>query len=244
MLARRDITAKYRQTLLGTAWILGGPLVSAGLFTFVFGRVAKLPSNGFPYFAFSFAGLFGWNLFSTMLGNVSSSLNSNSSLISKVYFPRLVLPLSTNGSTFISTGIAFCMMMVILVLYGIGFSINLLLLPFWLLLAMMLAMGLGLGFGAVAVSYRDVNYVTPMFTQLLLYLSPVAYGIEAVPQDLRRFYLLNPFTTIVSGCRWSLLGEASLSKWAIVYTVVLAVSVLILGMAIFTRLESNFADVI
>jgi lipopolysaccharide transport system permease protein len=218
--------------------------VSAGLFTFVFGRVAKLPSNGFPYFAFSYAGLLGWGLFSTMLSNVSSSLNSNSTLISKIYFPRLVLPFSTNGSTFISTGISFAMMLVILAIYDIGFSVRILVLPFWLLLAMMLAMGLGLAFGSSAVLYRDVNYLTPMFTQLLLFLSPVAYGIEAVPQDLRRLYLLNPFTTIVSGCRWSLLGEASLSKWAIVYTSVLALGVLSIGLANFARLESSFADVI
>jgi lipopolysaccharide transport system permease protein len=244
VLSRRNITVKYRQTVLGTAWLFGGPLVSAGLFTFVFGRVAKLPSDGVPYFAFSYAGLLGWNFFSTILSAVATSLSSNEGLISKIYFPRLVLPLSTTASTLVNTAISFGIMLALLVIYHIGFTLHLLVLPFWLLLAMMFAMGIGLVLAAGSVSYRDVNYVTPMFTQLFLYLSPVAYGLTAVPAELRGWYLLNPLTTIIEGCRWSLLGSASLSGWAIAYTVVLAVSILAGGLAIFARLESSFADVI
>jgi len=244
LLGRRDITVRYRQTVLGSVWIFTGPLVSAGLFTFVFGRVAKLPSGGVPYFAFSYAGLLGWNLFSSTLSGASTSLNSNSSLISKIYFPRLVLPLASVASTLINTAISFGMMLVVLVAYGIGFSTHMLLLPVWLLLAMVLAIGMGLIFTAFAVRYRDVNYVTTVFTSLLLYLSPVAYSTSAVPAELRRFYLLNPLTTIVEGCRWSLLGDANLSPWAIAYTVALSAGALIIGAAVFTRLEWGFADVI
>ena len=244
LLSRRDITVKYRQTVLGSAWIFAGPLVSAGLFTFVFGRVADLPSEGFPYFVFSYAGLLGWNLFSNTLSSVTSSLTNNAALLSKIYFPRLVLPLSTVLSTLVNTAISFGVMLALIQAYDIGFTARLLMLPAWLLLAMVLAMGIGLVLAAAAVSYRDISYMTPIFTSLFLYLSPVAYSTDAVPHELRVFYLFNPLTTIVEGCRWSLLGGASQPTWAIVYTIALALGALIVGMALFTRLESSFADVI
>jgi lipopolysaccharide transport system permease protein len=244
LLSRRDITARYRQTVLGTVWIFSGPLVTAGLFSFVFGRVAGLPSDGDPYFAFSYAGLLGWNLFANTLSNASTSLNSNSGLISKIYFPRLVIPLSTAPSTLLNTAISFGIMLVLLLIYDIGYSLQMLMLPVWLLLAVTLAIGIGLILTAFAVSYRDVNYITPIFTSLLMYLSPVAYSTEAVPANLRNLYLLNPLTSIVEGFRWSLLGDASLSVWGISYTVALTLVALIVGLAIFARLESKFADVI
>lgn len=244
LLGRRDITAKYRQTVLGTVWIFGGPVVTAVLFAFVFGRVADLPSGGFPYFVFSYAGLLGWNLFSSTLGNVASSINTNSSLVTKIYFPRLVLPLSAVASTLVNLAISFCIMLVFLLAFDIGFSTQLVLLPFWLLLAFLLAMGIGLVLTAFAVTYRDVNYVTPVFTSLLLYLSPVAYSVEAVPENLQSLYLLNPLTTIIEGCRWSLLGSGSLTAWAIVYTVVVTIVSFIVGLVVFTRRQQGFADVI
>lgn len=244
LLSRRDITVRYRQTVLGTVYIFTGPLVSAGLFTFVFGRVADLPSDGVPYFAFSYAGLIGWNLFSSALSKVSTSLNTNSDLITKIYFPRLALPLSTIPATLINTAISFGVMLVLLFFYDIPPTLRLLVLPLWLLLAAMLAIGIGCVLTAVAVSLRDVNYLTPIFTSLLLYLSPVAYSSDAVPEDLRDLYLLNPLTTIVEGCRWSLLGTANLSGWGVVYTVALTVGFLIAGMTTFARLESGYADVI
>jgi lipopolysaccharide transport system permease protein len=244
LLSRRSITVKYRQTLLGTIWVFGGPIVSAGLFTFVFGNVAKLPSNGVPYFAFSYAGLLSWNVFSNVLSNASTSLTTNSTLITKIYFPRLVLPLSSIAPVIINLGISFVIMLVILLLYGIPVTVNILLLPFWLLLAFMLSMGLGLILGAASVPYRDVNYLTPMFTQIVMYLSPVAYSTEAVPAHLQKFFLLNPITTIVEGTRWSVLGNAHISKWALVYTIVLSVGTLVGGMSFFSRLESSIADVV
>ena len=244
LLSRRDITVRYRQTVLGTVWIFAGPLVSAGLFTFVFGRVADLPSDGVPYFAFSYAGLLGWNLFANTLSKASASLTANSALISKIYFPRLALPLSTVPSTLINTGISFVVMLVLLVTYDIGFSVKLLVLPFWILLTLVLAMGIGIALTAVSVSYRDINYLTPVFTSLLMYLSPVAYSSDAVPADLRGLYLLNPLTTIVEGFRWSLLGTSNVSTGGVVYSVVLALVLLIVGLAVFARLESSYADVI
>ena len=244
LLGRRDITAKYRQTVLGVIWIFGGPLVTSVLFAFVFGRVAELPSAGFPYFVFSYAGLLGWNFFSGTLGSVSSSISSNSSLITKIYFPRLVLPLSTVASTLLNLAVSFGIMLMLLAAFGIAISWHLVVLPAWLLLALLLAMGVGLVLGAFAVKYRDVNYLIPVFTALLMYVSPVAYSIDAVPKSLRTLVLLNPLTTIVEGCRWALLGRASLTGWAVGYTVAVTLASLIAGLVVFVRRESTFADVI
>jgi lipopolysaccharide transport system permease protein len=244
LLGRRDITVRYRQTVLGTIWIFAGTLVTAGLFSFVFGRVADLPSGGVPYFAFSYAGLLAWNLFSNTLSNASTSLNPNSSLISKIFFPRLVLPLSTLFSTLVTTVISVGVMIVLLVVYRIELTPQILLLPVWLGLALVLAMGVALALTALSVSYRDINYITPVLTSVLLYLSPVAYSIDAVPANLRDLILLNPLSTIVEGTRWSVLGTGSLTGWAIAYTVVVTVAALIGGLTVFARLESSFADVI
>jgi lipopolysaccharide transport system permease protein len=244
LLGRRDITVRYRQTVLGTIWIFASTLVTAGLFTFVFGRVADLPTGGVPYFAFSYAGLLAWNLFSNTVTSASTSLNPNASLISKIYFPRLVLPLSTLASTLVTTLISCGVMVVVLIAYGIALTPQILLLPVWLALALILSMGISLALTALSVSYRDINYITPVLTSVLLYLSPVAYSIEAVPANLRNLILLNPLSTIVEGTRWSVLGTGSLTGWAIVYTVVVSVGALVGGLAVFARLESSFADVI
>lgn len=244
LLNRRDITTRYRQTTLGTAWIFVSPLLSAGLFTFVFGHVAKLNSEGFPYFVFSYAGLLGWNLLSGALTGASSSLNSNSGLITKIYFPRLVLPLTTMATSLINTAISVAVMFVLLIVYGIGFSPHLLLLPAWLVLAIVLGLGIGLVLTSISVKHRDVSQATPVLLSLLLYLTPVAYSLSEVPQNLQTLYLLNPAATIVEGCRWSLLGEGNLAGWAILYTVVLSIVLLVFGMMLFTRLEWTYADVI
>jgi lipopolysaccharide transport system permease protein len=244
LLSRRDITVKYRQTILGTLWIFTGPLVSAGLFTFVFGRVAGMSSDGVPYFAFSYAGMLGWTLFSETLLGASKSLTQNTGLVSKIYFPRLILPLSTVASALIITAISLGLMAVLLVFYDIGFSLRMLWLPAWLLLALALAIGIAFALTAVAVSYRDVNYLTPVIVPLLLYLTPVGYSSGGVPHDLRYFYLLNPVATIVDGVRWSVLGRSFPSTWTIVYTVALALGALVGGLMVFARQETKFADVI
>ena len=245
MLGRRDITVRYRQTVLGTLWIFTGPLVSAGLFSLVFGRVASLPSDGVPYFVFSYAGLLTWSLFSGILSSISTSVASSSALITKVYFPRLVVPFATLPSTLLNTAISFVVMLVLLAISGVGFSLQILVLPVWLLLAMALSIGLGLIFTSAAVWYRDVNYLTPLLIQLLLFLSPVAYSLAAVPDSLHTLYLLNPLTTVEEGTRWSLLGGSALPPaWAIVYSFVVTTVTLVVGLAVFARSERGFADVV
>ena len=180
-LAARDVKLRYRQTALGAVWVILQPLLAAGIFAVVFGKVAKLPSDGVPYFLFAYAGLLGWNAFNSTLTKVSTCLIQNSALVSKVFFPRLVLPLSTVFSTLVDFGVALAMMAVLMVLYGVVPSLSLLLLPFWLLLTLLLAVGAGLYAAALMVSYRDVQYVLPVVTQFLLYASPVAYALSTVP---------------------------------------------------------------
>jgi lipopolysaccharide transport system permease protein len=245
LLGRRDVTVKYRQTVLGAAWVFLGALVSAGLFTFVFGRVADLPSQGVPYFVFSYAGLLAWNLFTGTLSSASGSVNASAGLITKIYFPRLVVVASSIAGTLVNLVISSGIMLVLLFISGVGISVQILLTPVWLFAAALLAMGLALTLTSVAVWYRDVNYFTALATQLLLFLSPVAYSIQAVPKNLQNWYLLNPLTTIVEGARWSLLGTSYLPPaWAMVYTAVLTLVVLLMGLVVFARLEGGFADVI
>lgn len=244
LLSRRQITVTYRQTVLGPAWVLISPLLSAGLFTFVFGRVAHLSNGGTPYFAFSYAGLLAWNVFAATLQGVATSLTANSTLISKIYFSRLVLPAATLGTTLVQLVISFLVMMGLLLAYGLGFSVRLVALPIWLFLSIALAMGVGLILTAISVAYRDVNNVTPALIPLLLYLTPVAYPTADVPSSLRQVFLVNPIATIVEGCRWSVLGQGYLSGWAVFYAVAATIALMIVGLVVFARLEWTFADVI
>jgi lipopolysaccharide transport system permease protein len=244
LLGRRDITVRYRQTVLGTLWIFAGALVTAGLFSFVFGRIADLPTGGVPYFVFSYAGLMAWNLFSQGLTSASTSLNPNASLISKIYFPRLVLPLSAFTSTLLNTVMSFGIMLVLLAIYDVGITLQILLLPAWLALGVLLALGIGLVLTSFSVAYRDINFVTPVLVSLLLYLSPVAYSLAAVPASLRDAYLLNPIATIIEGCRWSLIGGNLPPAWAITYAVACSALAFVAGLVVFARREAGLADVI
>jgi lipopolysaccharide transport system permease protein len=243
-LGSRDITLRYRQTLLGVFWVVAQPLMAAGIFTFVFGRVANLPSDGTPYFLFAYAGLLGWNAFSNSLTKVSASLVGNSHLISKIFFPRLILPLSTLYSTMIDFAVALGMMLVLMALYHVPFGPRLVLLPVWLLLLEAGALGVGLYISAFMVKYRDVQYILPVAVQMLLYASPVAYGISAVPQRLLPFYHLNPISGLLEGFRWSLLGVGSLPTEALTYSALVSVACLVVGAFSFKRMERLFSDVI
>jgi lipopolysaccharide transport system permease protein len=242
--AQRDVKLRYRQTALGVVWVILQPLLAAGIFSFVFGKVAKLPSDGLPYFVFSYAGLLGWNAFSATLTKVSGCLLQNSNLVSKVYFPRMVLPLSTVFSTLIDFGVAFAMMAVMMAIYHVALTPGILLLPVWLALLVMLALGCGLYAAALTVSYRDVQYMLPVLTQLLLYAAPVAYAISKVPEHLRAIYLLNPIAGLIMAFRWSLLGTGRLDAGATAYAVLVTIAVFAGGAFSFKKMERKFADVI
>ena len=242
--AARDVKLRYRQTALGVLWVLFQPLLGAGIFAFVFNKVAGLSSDGVPALLFSFVGLLGWNVFGTTLTKSSTCLIQNSQLISKVFFPRLILPLSTVFGALIDFGVGLALLPLLLLFYGVLPGAAVLLLPVWLLLIALLALGIGLFAAAFTVSYRDVQYVVPVFTQMLLYASPVAYAVSAVPERFRPYYFLNPLSGLFEGLRWSLLGTGS-PRWEhAAFSAACAVVVFAAGAFAFKRMERRFADVI
>ena len=244
-LAGRDLRLRYKQTVLGAAWVVLQPLLAAGLFTFVFGMVAKMPSDGLPYFLFSYAGLLGWNLFFNTLTKTSGCLVGNSHLISKVFFPRLILPLSTIPSSLVDFAI------------GTGDDGGVdddlprqagagrcQLLPVWMLLLMLLSLGIGLMMAALAVSYRDITYIVPVVLQLLMYASPIAYATSKVPLRFQTWYNLNPLAPILDAFRWSLLRAGQLAPGFLALAATVSVIVFFVGLYSFQAMEKKFADVI
>ena len=244
-LAGRDIKLRYRQTALGAIWVILQPLMGAAIFSFVFGRVAHLKSDGnTSYFLFAYAGLLGWNLFSNALTRVNGSLVGNAQLVSKVYFPRLALPIASVFSTIIDFGVALSLLVVLLPLNHVPLTWHLLTLPLWLLLILLLAVGIGLFAAALMVSYRDIAYVVPVLIQFLQFGSPVAYATSTLNPALQRWYLLNPVATLMEGLRWSLLGQATLTSAGCACTIILSLTAFVGGAFAFRRMERRFADVI
>lgn len=244
VLGGRDIRLRYRQTALGATWVVLQPVLAAGIFAFVFGRVARLPSEGVPYFVFAYAGLLGWTAFNATLTKASNSLVSNTALVSKVFFPRMLLPVSVVGSTLVDFGVSFVIMVLLILINGIGFSPAILLLPVFLLALVLAALGAGMVAASLMVSYRDVQYIVPVMTQLLLYATPVAYGMQAVPEPLRPLVLVNPLAGIIEGFRWSLLSTSSPDPAGLAYSVVASLGLFAVGVVTFQRMERRFADVI
>ncbi len=242
--AARDITLRYRQTALGVIWVVLQPLLAAGVFSFVFGQVAGFEETGIPYFVFAYAGMLGWNLVNSTLSKFSGSLLGNAGLVSKIFFPRLALPLSTLGSTLLDFLVSAAMMGVILAISGVAPGLAIVLLPVWMLLALLIAGGIGLMAGALTVKYRDVGYVMPVLTQILLYATPVAYSLARVPESAERWVKLNPLTGVMEGFRWSLLDVARPEAGALASSVIAAVVLFLAGATVFTRMERQFADVI
>jgi lipopolysaccharide transport system permease protein len=242
-LAGRDLKLRYRQTLLGVAWVLLQPLFAAGIFTIVFGVVAKLPSNGLPYFVFSYAGMLAWGVFNNTLSKSSISLVGNAQLVSKVYFPRIVLPLSSVLSSLIDFAVAMVVMVVLMIAYRIAPGPQLILLPVWVAMVIVLGLAIGLFASSLTVSYRDVQYLLPVVLQLLLYASPVGYAVPESPDWVRTLFLLNPMTGLLEGFRWSLLG-GSVHWSAVVYSIAFAIIAFVVGAFAFKRMERRFADVI
>jgi lipopolysaccharide transport system permease protein len=243
-LAGRDIKLRYRQTAVGAAWVVLQPLMAAGIFSVVFGRVAKLPSDGVPYFIFSYAGLMAWTAFSSTLTKASTSMVQSASLVSKVAFPRLILPLSVIFGVLLDFAVAAGMMAVLMVIYHVPPSAGILLLPVWLAMVLMLAMGFGLICTSLMVSYRDVQYVLPVLVQFLMYASPVAYGLSAVPKNLHLFFVVNPLSGPLEAFRWSVFGLHGLQTGMLIYSAALSITVFVVGVYVFKRMERRFADVI
>lgn len=243
-LAWRDVKVRYRQTVLGALWAILQPLVAMVIFSVIFGQLAKLPSDGIPYPIFTFTALLPWNLFAGALSRATSSLVSSSNLISKVYFPRVLIPLSAMVSALVDFFFSFLILIALMAWYGIAPTWRIFTLPFFILLALAAAFGIGLYLSALNVRYRDVSYIIPFVIQVWLYASPVAYSSTLVPAQWQWLYALNPLAGVIEGFRWALLGTSWEPGVVVLISSVIVVFVLIGGLIYFKRMEETFADVI
>jgi homopolymeric O-antigen transport system permease protein len=244
-LAGRDVKLRYKQTALGVAWVVLQPLLAAGILNFAFGVVAGLKVPGTPYFLFSFAGLIAWNIFGWTLTKTSLSMVGNSYLISKVYFPRLILPLSGTLSTLLDSAVSFAVLAVLLLAYGVTPGLTLVLVPLWIVLLLCMALGAGLVAAALTVQYRDVQHILPIVVPFLLYASPVAYDVSHLPARYRALFMFaNPLAGLIESLRASLLNDPLPSLVHIVWSSGFALAIFFAGAAIFQRTQRKFADVI
>lgn len=246
ILAWRDVAVRYRQTLIGIAWAFLRPFLTMVVFTVVFGKVAKLPSEGgAPYAILVFAGLLPWSLFSAILADASSSVIGNSQLISKVYFPRLIVPMATVVVGLIDFVISLSILVMLMIWYGFVPGWQILLLPLFTMLAVVVAIGPAIWAAATIVKYRDFRLVMPFVLQVGLYVSPVGFSSKVVPEGWQLLYSLNPMVGVIDGFRWSILGgDIPLHLPSFSLSLVVAAVLLWLGIRNFRRTERGFADLI
>ncbi len=240
----RDLKVRYKQTLLGTSWAVLQPFLTMVVFSIFFGNLANVPSDGVPYPIFSYTALIPWTLFSKALHDASRSLVASSHMITKVYFPRMILPLASVLAGVVDFLIAFVELIGMMIYYGIYTTSNIWALPLFLLLALVTAVGVGLWLSALNVLYRDINYVLPFLTQFWMFLTPIAYPSSMVPQRFQTLYALNPMTGVVEGFRWALLGTGQTPGTMTLVSSVVALVLLISGMFYFRRMERQFADMV
>ena len=243
-LAWRDLKARYAQTTIGFAWAIVQPVAMMLLFTLVFGKFAKLPSDGVPYPLFAYAALLPWGYFSRSLDKSSFSVVAESNLISKVYFPRIIVPISAMLVGLVDFAIAFLLLLVLMAFYGVMPSWVVLFMPMFLLLTMLTSLAVSLWLAAMFVRFRDIAAAMPLVTQIWMFGSPVVYPASLVPEQWKWLYNLNPMAGVIEGFRWTLLGTPPPGLDRIVVTVVFVSAILLLGMSYFNRVERKFADVI
>lgn len=239
----RDVKIKYKQTLLGAAWAVIQPLLTMLIFTLIFSKVAGIDSNGIPYPIFAYAGLLPWTFFANSINHSSSSMVSNSHLITKVYFPRVIIPIAAVGAGLVDFAVAFVMFVLLMIYYRIQITTNLLMLPPLLALTTLLAIGVGTWLSAINVKYRDVKFAVPFLVQIWMYLSPIAYPITVIPQRWRLIYSLNPVTGLIEGYRSAFFARPF--DWPSL-GISLAITLIVIGYAAyeFRKLEKGFADII
>lgn len=239
----RDIKVRYKQTILGVAWAVIQPFFSMVVFSLFFGHLARIPSDGVPYPIFTFAALLPWNYFAQSLTQASNSLVGNANLIRKVYFPRLVIPISSVLSGVIDFAVAFVVLLAMMLCYGIVPSARLILLPFFLVLALTTALGVGMWLSALNVQYRDVRYVLPFLIQFWMFATPVVYPSSLLGEPWRTLYGLNPMVGVIEGMRWALLDTAPPQAMLMISTFISLV-LLVSGVFYFRRMEKIFADLV
>jgi lipopolysaccharide transport system permease protein len=246
VLAWRDLAVRYKQTVIGVAWAVLRPLITMLVFTVIFGRIAKLPSEGTaPYPLMVFAGMLPWSFFSTGLSEASNSLVNNANLISKVYFPRLIVPVATVVVAFVDFLITFSMLIVLMVWYQYPPGWRMLVLPAFTMLAFLASIGPALWITALNVKYRDFRYVIPFIVQFGLYVSPVGFSSSVIPEEWRFVYSLNPMVGVIDGFRWCILGgQSPLHLPDLAVSVAVAGFFLWFGIHRFRKTERSFADLI
>jgi len=240
----RDIKVRYKQTVLGAAWAIIQPFFTMVVFSLFFGKLAKVPSDGIPYPIFAYAALVPWTFFANGLSQSSNSLVDNANMLKKVYFPRLVVPLSSVISGVVDFILAFTVLLGMMLFYGIYPTIHVIWLPFLLLLTLTTSLGVGLWLSAMNVQFRDVRYTVPFLTQFWLFATPIAYPSSLLSEPWRTLYGINPMVGVVEGFRWALLGTDTAPGPIILVSSLVALALLVGGAFFFRRLERNFADVV
>ncbi len=241
----RDVKVRYKQTVLGAAWAIIQPLMTMVVFSLFFGNLAKIPSDGIPYPIFSYAALVPWTFFANGMGQSSNSLVGAANLIKKIYFPRLVIPISAVISGVVDFALAFIVLLGMMLAYGIVPTLNVVFLPFLLLLAFVTALGVGMWLSAMNVQFRDVRYTVPFLTQFWMFATPIAYPSSLIENDvLRTIYGINPMTGVIEGFRWALLNTDTAPGPTIVVSSLAAMALLVSGAYYFRRMEKTFADVV
>jgi lipopolysaccharide transport system permease protein len=243
-LAWRDVKVRYKQTVIGIGWAVLQPLVTMVIFTALFSRMADVPSDGVPYPLFAFAGLLPWTFFSQAVGRSGMSLVNSAGLVTKVYFPRLAIPLSAVISPAVDFAVACVLLLPMMAYYGVQPGWPLLALPLFLLIGLAAALAVSLWLSALCVRYRDVGVVIPFLLQVWLYASPVAYPTSVVPDRWRALYALNPMAATIDGCRWSLLGTGRPDLGVMAVGVLMVGTLLVSGIVYFGRTEQTFADIV
>ncbi len=241
----RDLKVRYKQSVLGVLWAIIKPFMAMVVFSIFFGNLAKLPSDGLPYPIWSYTALLPWEFFAAALSVSARSMLTSGSMVSKIYFPRIIVPLSSVFANLVDFLIAFVILFGMMFFYKITPTINMLWLPLFLLLAVITALGVGLWFSALLVMYRDVGYMLPFITQIWFFLSPVVYSFSTVPEKWRVLYSLNPMAGVVEGFRWAMLGtQQTISPTMMAISAGISLTLFITGLFFFRRMERVFADMI
>jgi lipopolysaccharide transport system permease protein len=240
----RDVKVRYKQTLLGAAWAVIQPFFTMIVFSIFFGRFAKVPTDGLPYPIFAYSALIPWHYFANALSQSGGSLVNEQRLITKVYFPRLAVPLAPMFSGLVDFAIAFSLLIAMMIWYNLRPTVGVLLLPLWVILAMLTALAAGTWLSSLNVRYRDVKYTIPFLTQIWLFSTPIAYSSSIVPERWRVLYGLNPMAGVVEGFRWGLLGKKPPSLHMVMVSAGVVVLFLIGGLIYFRRTERTFADIV
>jgi len=240
----KDFIIRYKQTLIGCSWAVLQPFLTMVVFSFFFGKLVGIPSNGVPYPIFSYSGLVPWTFFSVCFLQVSSCLASQTDLIKKVYFPRLILPFSIVLSNILNFLINFVLLLAMMLYFKIIPTVSIIFLPFLLILAIITALGVGLWFSVINVRFRDIERTLPFIIQLWLFMTPVIYPVNLLKEPLKTIYSINPMVCVVEGFRWALLGSDAISGYILLISSFYSICILISGAYFFRRMEKTFADIL